>query len=405
VIVPTFNRAQYLGEAIDSLLNQTRPPAQIIVVDDGSTDTTPDVARSYGDRVRYIRKENGGKASAVNVGLRESKNEYVYVFDDDDIACPDAIEKLIEPLENDRGLGFSHGGLTHFVTGEGGTHVEILRPDFTVTKRGFHFTVLQQRCSIAHNASIVRRRCYEEVGYLDESYKRSEDFEFLLRLTSRFDGVSVPARVLKFRDHAGLRGDASSQHGIAVRDRIHYQWEQKMFRSLRGKVAIERYVGKQAGGALTADEQFDAWFLRSISMAAHGLWPEFDEDIAICAKLRATTDAPLSQPQAKLLSQGFSHWYGYVDEHGKCVIPRRSVMNAVHALDAMPFVPSREASTGRLATPERMASDGWRPNAWDLRSRPWYPGGLRGRVVRDEASVADATCIACNTTCAGQLAR
>jgi len=332
VIVPTFNRAHYLAEALDSLLNQTRPPAEIIVVDDGSTDSTLDVVHSFRDRIRYIRKENGGKASAVNVGLRESKNQYIYVFDDDDIACPDAIEKLIEPLEQDPGLGFAHAGMTHFMVGEHGQHIEILRPPFATAQRGHHFAILQQRCSIALNASIVRRRCYEEVGYLDESYKRSEDFEFLLRLTARFDGVSVPARVLQFRDHAGPRGDASSLHSIAIRDRVHYQMERKMFRALRDRVSIEHYVGKKEGDSLTHDEQFDAWFLRSISMAAHGLWPAFDEDIRRCGDLRAERDVPVSQRRAMLLSQGFSHWYGYVDEHGKCGFPKRSVASAVSAL-------------------------------------------------------------------------
>jgi len=332
VIVATFNRAQYLAEAIDSLLSQTRPPAAIVVVDDGSTDSTPQVVNSYGDRIRYIRKENGGKASAVNVGLRESKNEYVYVFDDDDIASPDAIETLVEPLEHDPELGFAHGGMIHFTVDEQGRHAEILRPPFTTAPRGHHFAVLQQRCSIALNASIVRRRCYEELGYLDESYRRSEDFEFLLRLTGRFDGVSIPARVLRFRDHTGPRGDASSQHSVALRDRVHYQMEQRMFRALRGRVPIERYVGKKAGDPLTHDEQFDAWLLRSISMAAHGLWSAFDDDIGRCGALRAKKDVPISQKRAMLLSQGFSHWYGYVDEHGKWAYPKRSVAAAVNAL-------------------------------------------------------------------------
>jgi hypothetical protein len=287
---------------------------------------------SYRDRIRYIRKENGGKASAVNVGLRESKNEYIYVFDDDDIACPDAIEKLIEPLEQNPELGFAHGGMTHFRVDEHGHHTETLRPPFTMAPRGHHFTVLQQRCSIALNASLVRRRCFEEVGYLDESYRRAEDFEFLLRLTARFDGVSVPARVLQFRDHAGLRGDASSQHSIALRDRVHYQMEQKIFRALRGRISIEHYVGKKAGDPLTHDEQFDAWLLRSISMAAHGLWSAFDDDIRRCGELRAERDVPISQGRAMLLSRGFSHWYGYVDEHGKCRFPKRSVACAVSAL-------------------------------------------------------------------------
>lgn len=332
VIVPTFNRAHYLGEALDSLLSQSRVPSEIIVVDDGSTDDTGAVVSAYRDPVRYIRKENGGKASAVNVGLAASRGDLIYVFDDDDIAYPDAIEKLLEPLERDPSLGFAHGALTHFVVDAQGRRVEKLRPPPTVAERGHHFAILQQRCCIAHNASIVRRRCYDEVGFLDESFKRSEDFEFLLRLTARFDGASVPTPVLHFRDHAGLRGDATSLHGVAVRDRIHYTMEQRMFGALRGKVPIERYAGKAIGAPLTHEERFDAWLVRSISMAAHGLWAAFDEDIGHCGALNREIPAPITAHRARLLSQAFSHWYAYVDERDRWLSPARSVRRAISAL-------------------------------------------------------------------------
>src|ERR1035437_4414559 len=99
VIVPTFNRSQYLGEAIDSILNQTRPPAEIIVVDDGSTDKTSDVAKSYGDRIKYVWKENGGKPAAINLALRLAQADYVIIADDDDIMFPSGLGHLLAPLE------------------------------------------------------------------------------------------------------------------------------------------------------------------------------------------------------------------------------------------------------------------------------------------------------------------
>jgi glycosyltransferase involved in cell wall biosynthesis len=332
VIVPTFNRARFLGEAIESLLRQTCPPAEIIIVDDGSTDHTAAVAEGFGDKVRYRRKPNGGKASAVNFGLREATQEYVYVFDDDDLAYPDAIEKLLAPLEANSSLAFAHGGLTHFHVREDGRLEDISQPALVIAKPGYHFTFLQQRCTIAHNTMLVRRKCYDEVGYFNEAFKRSEDFEFLLRLTSRANGASVPHRVLRFRNHTGLRGDASSLHSIDQRDRIHFSMERMMFRDLRGTVALQRYAGKSDDALLDDEERFDAWLLRAISMAAHGLWQQFDEDIQQCAQIQRICAFPVSEERAHLLSQGFSHSLAYADEDGKPAFPRRSVSNAISAL-------------------------------------------------------------------------
>src|SRR6185437_4610016 len=94
-IVPTYNRAGYLGEALSSILGQTFPPTQIIVVDDGSPDATPDVVARCGPPIEYIAKPNGGKSSALNLGLQHATEEFVWICDDDDIAEPGALAKLV----------------------------------------------------------------------------------------------------------------------------------------------------------------------------------------------------------------------------------------------------------------------------------------------------------------------
>src|SRR5688572_6812621 len=93
VIVPTFNRAAFVGETLDSLLAQSWPPGQIVVVDDGSTDGTPSALDRFGDRIEVIRKPNGGKATALNAALPLVRHGAVWIFDDDDIALPDGLER------------------------------------------------------------------------------------------------------------------------------------------------------------------------------------------------------------------------------------------------------------------------------------------------------------------------
>ncbi len=92
IIVPTFNRARYLPECLDSLLAQTFPATQIVVVNDGSTDDTAQVVRPYLNRIAYVEKENGGKSTALNLVMRGIQSDYVWIFDDDDVALPDALE-------------------------------------------------------------------------------------------------------------------------------------------------------------------------------------------------------------------------------------------------------------------------------------------------------------------------
>ena len=91
-IIPTYNRSTFLGEALASLLAQTLPPDEIVVVDDGSTDNTAEVVASISSQIVYIRQPNRGKSAALNLGLQLASNELIYIFDDDDIAAEDCIE-------------------------------------------------------------------------------------------------------------------------------------------------------------------------------------------------------------------------------------------------------------------------------------------------------------------------
>lgn len=95
VVIPTYNRARYVTEAIDSVLAQTVPPDEIIVVDDGSTDNTQDVLKRFGDRIKYIRQDNAGPGIARNTGIKSSKNEYIAFLDSDDLWEPNRLERQL----------------------------------------------------------------------------------------------------------------------------------------------------------------------------------------------------------------------------------------------------------------------------------------------------------------------
>lgn len=98
-IVPVFNGERYLGEALDSILKQTYRPLEIIVVDDGSTDTTPAVAACHGDRIRYVRQDNAGAPTARNIGLSLARGEFLAFLDSDDLWHPEKLECQMRRFE------------------------------------------------------------------------------------------------------------------------------------------------------------------------------------------------------------------------------------------------------------------------------------------------------------------
>jgi glycosyltransferase involved in cell wall biosynthesis len=105
VLIPTFNRANYIVESLESVLSQTRRPAEVIIIDDGSTDDTVERLAPYMQRIAYLRKENGGKSSALNLGMKAVTGEYVWIFDDDDIAYPDALARHAEVFASNPHIG------------------------------------------------------------------------------------------------------------------------------------------------------------------------------------------------------------------------------------------------------------------------------------------------------------
>jgi len=102
-LIDTYNHERFIAEAIESVLAQDFPASEteILVVDDGSTDRTPEIIRSYGSRVRHIRKENGGQASALNVGFAEARGEIVAMLDADDVWLPSKVSRVVAEFEKE----------------------------------------------------------------------------------------------------------------------------------------------------------------------------------------------------------------------------------------------------------------------------------------------------------------
>ncbi len=209
-IIPTFNRAAYLGECLDAILAQTSPPDEVIVVDDGSTDDTQRVLDGYKGRVIVRRQENAGKSVALNHALDIATSDMIWIFDDDDVADPGALTALVHALDADPGAGFAFGRYRNFRIGEDGqpNYFTPVWPDFDADDLMFSLLL---KCFIFQPAMLVRRSAYDRVGPFNTEFPRAQDYEMMLRLASSFKGTFVDAFMFNQRQHLGVRGPSALQ--------------------------------------------------------------------------------------------------------------------------------------------------------------------------------------------------
>lgn len=208
VIMPTHNRAHLIGESIASALRQSLPPAEIIVVDDGSSDHTFDVVREFAGSVTCLRQANAGKSAALNRGIAAARGDYLLVLDDDDLLPPDALAAHVAALEGETGAGFSWGRFARFsgrgVDAPASTDFE---PVPTPGERRL-LVQLMVCCFLPNPAWMVRRSVQEAVGPYRTDLPRGQDYEMILRIARAAPGVFAGGVTLYQRKHEAARRTA-----------------------------------------------------------------------------------------------------------------------------------------------------------------------------------------------------
>lgn len=180
VVIPTFDRAEVLPRALDSVLAQTRPADEILVVDDGSRDHTPSLAARY-PSVRWLHGPNLGVSAARNRGIRESEGEWLAFLDSDDAWKP---EKLTLQLDAIAGAADPVAVHCDEIWIRNGRRVN---PGRRHRKRGgWIFRHCLPLCVISPSAAMLHRRVFEHLGTFDENMPACEDYDLWLRLTSRY---------------------------------------------------------------------------------------------------------------------------------------------------------------------------------------------------------------------------
>jgi glycosyltransferase involved in cell wall biosynthesis len=270
-IVATHNRAGYLRECLDSILNQTRPPAEVILVDDGSEDDTPRVAAEYGSRLVYLRQRNLGKSVALNRGLERAAGTHIWFFDDDDVALPDSLERRIGSLEATPAAGFAYSGCLIGVDGANG-HIEpVQRLDIPALDPA-DLPLRLLRSFLFHLQSVlVSRDCVARAGGFDARYLRCQDYEFLIRLARVANGVLSAGPSFVLREHAGRRGPERLAHGADERLAVWLRFNRMLGEQLASRLSSEEYL-EPADLALSAEAREHTALINRLCVMATKGW-------------------------------------------------------------------------------------------------------------------------------------
>jgi len=201
VIIPVFNASSFISESIQSVLGQTFRDLEVIVVDDGSTDNTPDEIRAFGSSVRYLRTKNGGPAHARNLGIAAAQGRLIAFQDADDRWLPKKLERQLEYLEKHPEDAVVFSDIATF--DEHGFLARSAKEVYGTIPSGDLFGELLMKRFIAMSSVIVRAECLEEVGGFDAVLKGCEDYNLFLRLAGRFKFGLVDEVLVHKRIHPG----------------------------------------------------------------------------------------------------------------------------------------------------------------------------------------------------------
>lgn len=213
VVIAAYNASRWIAKTLDSVLAQTFRDFEVVVVDDGSTDETPNVIAGYGTKVRYLHKENGGAASARNVGIRAARGSYIAFLDADDLWLSEKLQLQMQLFSKYPALAWVYSDAEVFegqsvlykVSQRSKLHAgDILRP-----------LLLQD--FIPSPTPLIRREVFDTVGYFDESplLRIGEDWNMWLRIAAKYHVEFVDQPLARIRTHAtSMTGSMDLQYAF-----------------------------------------------------------------------------------------------------------------------------------------------------------------------------------------------
>lgn len=206
IVIPVYNGSNYMREAIDSALAQTYPHIEVIVVNDGSIDNTDEIAKSYGNKIRYFTKENGGVSTALNLAIKNMQGEYFSWLSHDDVYLPEKIESQINILRNlDDKTTVIYGGY-EYINEKGEILAEMrLEREFSLNDLNKPLFALFLH-KISGCTLLINRIYFKKIGVFDPKLRITQDYDLWFRILQNAD-IRYDTHCLTFsRVHSAQTG-------------------------------------------------------------------------------------------------------------------------------------------------------------------------------------------------------
>jgi glycosyltransferase involved in cell wall biosynthesis len=238
VIIITYNRAQLLKTAMQTVLAQTFEDFELLIIDDGSPDDTENTVKSFHDpRVRYVKHaQNQGEGGARNTGIQHAEGEYIAFLDDDDEWLPNKLQLQVRLLDaQPKQVGFVHSALINFYA-DTGEEVEKKRSVEAVS--GQVFDRLLQENFVILSTVMARKACFDAVGPFDLSIPAGLDYDMWVRLSQRYAFAYIDVPLIKYRIH---RHNLGSNFSLQIRGQEAFFNKYAAYTKAPGKPNSMRY--------------------------------------------------------------------------------------------------------------------------------------------------------------------
>ena len=197
VVIPSYNRVETLKRALDSVLSQARPADEIIVVDDGSTDSTAEMIKNKFPDVVYLYQKNSGVSAARNLGIAHASSEWIALLDSDDEWLPKKLQRQLALLENSNELKVCH---TEEIWVRNGKRVNQMKKHEKAG--GWIYQRCLPMCAMSPSSIVIHRSVFDRVGLFDEDLPACEDYDLWLKICSLYPVIYLEEPlIVKYGGH------------------------------------------------------------------------------------------------------------------------------------------------------------------------------------------------------------